>query len=313
VDAVIDLQDLTKVFHNRDGTPFTAVDHVTLSIERGRLVGILGPNGAGKTTLLRMLYAHWPPTSGRLRVLGHDPVLESKQLKAKLGITPQDNNLDPDFNVIKNLLVYARYFQIPADEAKRRATALLAFVGLSEKERSDTESLSGGMKRRLILARSLINEPELVLLDEPTTGLDPQARHLVWDKVRELKRQGKTVVLTTHYMDEAEQLCDEIIVMDQGRIHERGTPHQLIVKHASKEVLELTFEDEPPTRETVQRLPGFAATRIDVVGRRVLVYGEHAEELQHVAKQHLRPSGATIRRGGLEDVFLRLTGRDLRE
>jgi lipooligosaccharide transport system ATP-binding protein len=276
-------------------------------------VGILGPNGAGKTTLLRMLYAHWPPTSGRLRVLGRDPVTESKQLKARLGITPQDNNLDPDFNVIKNLLVYARYFQIPRDEARRRAERLLAFVGLSEKARADTETLSGGMKRRLILARSLINDPELVLLDEPTTGLDPQARHLVWDKVRELKRQGKTVVLTTHYMDEAEQLCDEIIVMDQGRIHERGTPQELIQKHASREVLELSFEGTAPTRERVQALPGFSAARIDVVGSRVLVYGENAEALQHTAKQRLAPSGSTIRRGGLEDVFLRLTGRDLRE
>jgi lipooligosaccharide transport system ATP-binding protein len=314
LNAALELRDVTKVFRTWDGETFTAVDGVSLTVAPGRLLGILGPNGAGKTTLLRILYAHWPPTSGTVEVLGHDPTKTAKKLKARLGITPQENNLDPDFNVIKNLTVYARYFQIPRDEARRRATELLAFVGLSDKARSDIESLSGGMKRRLVLARSLINRPDLVLLDEPTTGLDPQARHLVWDKVRELRREGKTIILTTHYMDEAELLCDEIVLMDRGKIHERGSPAEMIRKHASKEVLELTLRSGATvSKAEVAALPGFAQARIDVVGGRIYVYADEVEPLQRVAKERLPVEESTVRRGTLEDVFLRLTGRELRE
>ena len=314
MENALELEHVTKVFRTHEGKEFRAVDELSLEVPRGRLFGFLGPNGAGKTTLLRLIHAFWPPTSGRLRVLGLDPVTQGKELKARMGIAPQADNLDPDFNVERNLWTYARYFRIPRDEARRRTKELLAFVGLEEKAREDIESLSGGMKRRLILARALINEPDLLLLDEPTTGLDPQARHLVWDKVRELRRKGTTILLTTHYMDEAELLCDDLVIMNEGKVHVRGPPRELIQRHAAKEVLELAFPEEANIDvKAIRALPGVDDSAVEVVGDRAYVYTDRAEQVLHEAKSRLQLSESIVRRGTLEDVFLRLTGRELRE
>jgi lipooligosaccharide transport system ATP-binding protein len=314
MENALELEHVTKVFRTHEGKEFRAVDDLSLSVPRGKLFGFLGPNGAGKTTLLRLIHAFWPPSAGTLRVLGLDPRTQGRELKARMGIAPQADNLDPDFNVERNLWTYARYFRIPRDEARRRAKELLAFVGLEEKAKEEIESLSGGMKRRLILARALINEPDLLLLDEPTTGLDPQARHLVWEKVRELRRKGTTILLTTHYMDEAELLCDDLVIMNEGKVHVRGSPKELILKHAAKEVLELAFPpDETIDVSAIRRLPGVGASAVEIVGHRAFVYTERAEEVLHEAKKQLTLEESVVRRGSLEDVFLRLTGRELRE
>jgi lipooligosaccharide transport system ATP-binding protein len=314
VEPALELEHISKVFRLRDGTPLRAVDDVSLAVPRGALFGFLGPNGAGKTTLLRLIHAFWPPTSGTMRVLGLDPVRQGRELKARMGIAPQADNLDPDFNVERNLTTYARYFRMPREAAKKRARELLEFVGLSDKAREPIEALSGGMKRRLILARALMNDPDLLLLDEPTTGLDPQARHLVWQKVRELRQRGTTILLTTHYMDEAELLCDDLVIVNEGRIHVRGSPRDLIAKHASKEVLELTFAPEANVAvDAVRALPGVEPNMVEMVGGRAYIYTEHADALLRVAKSKLPVDQSVVRRGTLEDVFLRLTGRDLRE
>lgn len=314
MDDAVECENLTKHFRTREGVLVPAVGGVTLRVPRGQLLGVLGPNGAGKTTLLRMIHAFWPPTGGRLRVLGLDPTTQGKELKARLGVAPQEDNLDPDFSVLRNLTTFARYFRIPRGDARRRAEELLAFVGLSEKAREPIQNLSGGMKRRLILARSLVNEPELILLDEPTTGLDPQARHLVWDKVRELRRSGKTLLLTTHYMEEAEQLCDDVVIMDEGRILVRGSPPDLVRRFAAREVLELVFRPgHAPDPGAIRGLPGFDSGRVEIVGQRAYVYVHDAEALLHRAKERLPIAESIVRRGTLEDVFLQLTGRKLRE
>ena len=314
MDPAIELDDVTKVFRTRDGNELNAVDGVSLRVPRGQLFGFLGPNGAGKTTLLRMIHAFWPPTKGRLRILGYDPATQADQLKAHIGVAPQDNNLDPDFNVRRNLTTYARYFRIPPAEARRRADALLEFVGLQDKRREEIDTLSGGMKRRLVLARSLINEPDLILLDEPTTGLDPQARHLVWEKIRELRRRGTTILLTTHYMEEAELLCDDLVIMDAGKIHVQGKPADLIKEHVGRDVLELSFHPgSTPRLADLRRIPGAADARIEIHGGRAFVYHDDAEGIAHEAKAQFKIESSLVRRAGLEDVFLRLTGRHLRE
>jgi len=291
-----------------------AVDGIDLEVAPGTLFGFLGPNGAGKTTLMKMLHAAFPPTSGSAQVLGFDVAEEATQLKAQLGVVPQENNLDPDFSVEKNLTVHARYYDIPRAEARRRARDLLDFVGLTEKAREPVEHLSGGMKRRLVLARSLVNEPRLLILDEPTTGLDPQSRHLVWTKIRDLRHQGLTVLLTTHYMDEAERLCDELVIVDNGRILVRGAPAALIEQHASRDVLELGFVGDARSHEAALRsLPGVRDARVEFVGDRALLYLDDAERVLHEAQRTLPTREALVRRSSLEDVFLRLTGRALRE
>lgn len=311
--AAIETHGLVKEYPTRTGR-VRAIDGVDLEIPEGGLFGMLGPNGAGKTTLVRMLYAAVPATAGTLRVLGHPVATEARRLKAQVGVVPQENNLDPDFSVEKNLLVYGRYFDLPKGLVKDRARALLEFVGLSEKAAEPIDHLSGGMKRRLILARSLLNDPRLLILDEPTTGLDPQSRHLVWSKVRELQRRGLTILLTTHYMEEAERLCDDLVILDHGRILVKGPPAALVRAHASRDVLELAFDqDARQHAPALQALPGADAARIEFVGERAILYVEDADALQQEAKARLPVLQAMVRRATLEDVFLHLTGRGLRE
>ena len=306
-------QAVIKDFEGRDGA-VRAVNGIDLEVPEGTLFGFLGPNGAGKTTLMRMFYGAVSATSGTVEVLGRAVTQDAARLKSELGVAPQENNLDPDFTVERNLLVYARYFDIPIATARRRAKDLLAFVALDEKRNESIENLSGGMKRRLILARALINEPRLLILDEPTTGLDPQSRHLVWAKVRSLRRRGITLLLTTHYMDEAERLCDQLVIVDRGRILVRGTPQDLIADHAGREVLEVGFEGEAKDYESKLRsLADGAGARLELVAERALFYLDDAEALLREAKASLPLADAQIRRASLEDVFLRLTGRALRE
>jgi lipooligosaccharide transport system ATP-binding protein len=309
--AAVECRGVVKEFATRSG-PVRAVDGIDIDVPAGGIFGILGPNGAGKSTLLRMLHAAFPPTGGTLRVLGHDAATEPDRLKARLGVVPQENNLDPDFTVEKNLTTYARYHGLRASEGRRRADELLAFVGLEEKAREPVDHLSGGMKRRLVLARSLINQPDLLLLDEPTTGLDPQSRHLVWAKVRELRRRGITVLLTTHYLDEAERLCDELVIVDHGRILVRGRPQELIAQHAGRDVLELGFEDDArPHEQGIRALAPDA--RVEFLQERAVLYVTDADATARRAQETLPVREVLVRRATLEDVFLHLTGRGLRE
>src|ERR1700694_2096962 len=304
-DALIHARGLTKRFAN-----LVAVDAIDFDVERGEAFGFLGPNGAGNTSAMRMLGRVSTPSSGTLRVLGMDPVGDGPRIRARLGVVPQSDTLDTELLVDENLFTYARYFGIARDEARRRAEQLLDFVQLRDRARDRVEFLSGGMKRRLTIARAPVNEPDLLLLDEPTTGLDPQARHLLWDPLYRLKHPGVTHVLTTHYMDEAEQLCDRLVVMDKGKIVAEGTPRALIEKYSTKEVLELRFRaDEPPNID--HRLDGLAE-RMEALPDRVLLYtpdGDAAMAALH--DRGLRPESSLVRRGTLEDVFLRLTGRSL--
>jgi lipooligosaccharide transport system ATP-binding protein len=288
----------------------TAVDSIDFDVYPGEAFGFLGPNGAGKTSTMRMIACASPVTDGSLRVFGLDPRSDSSAIKARLGVVPQADNLDNELTVRENLLMYARYFDIDTATARARADALLEFVQLSDRAGSQVEPLSGGMKRRLTIARALINEPELVLLDEPTTGLDPQARHLIWERLYRLKRDGATLLLTTHYMDEAEQLCDRLVVMDKARIVAEGSPRQLIERHVTREVLELRLAVD--VRASLDgRLREFAE-RIEQLPDRVQLYtvdGERALEQVHAAGIPIE--SALVRRASLEDVFLRLTGRTL--
>jgi lipooligosaccharide transport system ATP-binding protein len=305
-DALIHARGLTKRFAN-----LVAVDAIDFDVERGEAFGFLGPNGAGKTSTMRMIGCVSSPSGGTLRVLGMDPVLDGPRIRARLGVVPQADTLDTELHVDENLFTYARYFGIPRDVARQRTAQLLDFVQLKERAGDDVEFLSGGMKRRLTIARALVNEPELLLLDEPTTGLDPQARHLVWDRLYRLKQQGVTIVLTTHYMDEAEQLCDRLVVMDKAKIVARGSPRSLIDQYATREVLELRFPiDSTPALDKLDGL----ADRIEVLPDRVLLYtndGDSAATAVH--SRGLRPESILVRRSTLEDVFLRLTGRSLIE
>ncbi|MET8309714.1 ABC transporter ATP-binding protein [Micromonospora sp. NPDC005173] len=289
---------------------FTAVDGIDVEVRSGEAFGFLGPNGAGKSSTMRMVGCTSPPSGGELRILDLDPVRDGPAIRARLGVCPQLDNLDPELTVRENLTVYARYFGISRRAARERAAELLDFVQLTERADSKVEPLSGGMKRRLTIARALVNDPEIVLLDEPTTGLDPQARHLVWERLFRLKQQGVTLVLTTHYMDEAEQLCDRLVVMDGGRIVAEGSPRALIEQHSTREVVELRFAAESQ-EPFAGKLDGLGE-RVEVLPDRILLYVANGDAaVAEVSALGLRPANVLVRRSGLEDVFLHLTGRTL--
>jgi lipooligosaccharide transport system ATP-binding protein len=296
---------LTKRFGS-----FTAVDGIDFDVAAGESFGFLGPNGAGKTTAMRMIGCVSPPSAGTLRILGLDPATDGPRIRARIGVVPQQDTLDTELTVRENLLIYGRYFDLPRREAAKRADELLDFVQLTERAKDHVEPLSGGMKRRLTIARSLINEPSLLLLDEPTTGLDPQARHLLWDRLYRLKQRGVTLVLTTHYMDEAEQLCDRLVVMDKAHIVAEGSPRELIAQHSSREVAELRFA--PDVKESLDGQLEGLGERIENLPDRLLVYAADGEAVAAaVHERGLRPESVLVRRSTLEDVFLRLTGRSL--
>jgi lipooligosaccharide transport system ATP-binding protein len=278
----------------------------------GEAFGFLGPNGAGKTSTMRMIGGVSPVTSGVLTIFGLDPARNGADIRARLGVVPQADTLDLELTVRENLVMYARYFDLSWSEGRKRADELLEFVQLQERAKDKVEDLSGGMKRRLTIARGLINQPDLLLLDEPTTGLDPQARHLVWDRLYRLKQRGVTLVLTTHYMDEAEQLCDRLVVMDKARIVAEGSPRELIDRYSTREVLELRFRiDEQPSFDG--KLSG-VADRVEVLADRVLLYTSDGDAaVAAVNRQGIHPESSLVRRSSLEDVFLRLTGRSLIE
>jgi lipooligosaccharide transport system ATP-binding protein len=289
---------------------FTAVDGIDVDVHRGEAFGFLGPNGAGKSSTMRMISCVSPPTDGVLRILGLDPGRDGPRIRARLGVCPQLDNLDIELTVRENLTTYARFFGIPRAVARRRADELIDFVQLTERANSKVDPLSGGMKRRLTIARALVNEPEVVLLDEPTTGLDPQARHLVWERLFRLRQQGVTLVLTTHYMDEAEQLCDRLVVMDGGRIVAEGSPRALIERYSTREVVELRFHAE--SQETyAEKLAGLGE-RLEVLPDRILLYVADGDDAAaEVQRRALHPASVLVRRSSLEDVFLHLTGRTL--
>jgi len=289
---------------------FEAVRGIDVDVRRGEAFGFLGPNGAGKSSTMRMVAAVSPVSGGELRILGLDPAVDGPSIRARIGVCPQEDTLDTELTVRDNLYIYGRYFGLPRKEVRSRVDELLEFVQLTEKADAMVEDLSGGMKRRLTIARSLINRPDVLLLDEPTTGLDPQARHVVWDRLFRLKQQGVTLVLTTHYMDEAEQLCDRLVVMDKGLIVAEGSPLELIRSHSTREVAELRFGvgEHEALAEKVADL----GDRVEVLPDRLLVYSEDGEAV--IAKVHergLAPAAVLVRRSTLEDVFLRLTGRTL--
>jgi lipooligosaccharide transport system ATP-binding protein len=301
---LIHAQGLTKRFGD-----FTAVDGIDFAVQPGEAFGFLGPNGAGKSSTMRMIGCVSPPSGGSLRILDMDPVQDGAKIRARLGVVPQEDTLDMELTVHENLFVYGRYFGLSRKEVRERAKELLEFVQLSERATSKVQSLSGGMKRRLTIARALVNEPEVLLLDEPTTGLDPQARHLVWDRLFRLKQRGATLVLTTHYMDEAEQLCDRLVIMNNGKIAEEGHPLDLIRRLSTREVVELRFNADPPNVEP-ETFNGQVA-RIEVLPDRLLLYTDDGDALVPVAHERLHPQSVLVRRSTLEDVFLRLTGRTL--
>ena len=306
--APVVARGLTKRFGS-----FTAVDGIDFTIQPGEAFGFLGPNGAGKSSTMRMVGCVSPRSGGELMVFGLDPDTRGSEIRARLGVVPQDDTLDIGLNVRDNLLVYARFFGIPRAEAGRRADELLEFAQLSDRAGDMVEPLSGGMKRRLTIARALVNRPELVLLDEPTTGLDPQARHLLWERLYRLKQNGATLVLTTHYMDEAEQLCDRLVIMDGGRIVDEGSPRSLIETHCTREVLELRFASGGGLDAAAATLAP-RGYRTEALPDRLLVYADDGDRAAVVAVEAgLNPTGSLIRRSTLEDVFLTLTGRTLVE
>ena len=289
---------------------FTAVDGIDIDVARGEAFGFLGPNGAGKSSTMRMIGCVSQPTEGTLRILGLDPARDGAKIRARLGVCPQQDTLDPELTVRQNLTVYARYFGIPRRAARAKADELIEFVQLTDRANSRVEPLSGGMKRRLTIARALVNDPEVVMLDEPTTGLDPQARHLVWERLFRLKKQGVTLVLTTHYMDEAEQLCDRLVVMDGGKIVATGAPRELIETYSTREVLELRFNVDDQS-VYAEKLAGIGA-RTEVLPDRILLYADDGDAaLDEVTGRGMSPSSVLVRRSSLEDVFLHLTGRTL--
>ncbi|TFG56749.1 MAG: ATP-binding cassette domain-containing protein [Methanomassiliicoccus sp.] len=294
---------LTKLFEE-----LRAVDAIDFEIEEGECFGFLGPNGAGKSTTMRMIHCGSPLTSGKLEVLGMDVTVDSRRIKEVIGVAPQENNLDPDFTVGRNLTVYGRYFDIPKKEVAERADRLLEFMQLTEKRNEKIQEISGGMKRRLIIARAMVNEPRLLILDEPTTGLDPQARHLIWDKVRELKRKKVTVILTTHYMDEAERLCDRLVIMDHGKIILQGRPRELIDRIIGTDVVEI----DTPTDELESYVKG-KRWQYERTIDRLLIYTNEGQKVAAEIKEHFSLSYYLIRNATLEDVFLRSTGRGLVE
>ena len=307
-ESLVHARGLTKRYANG----FTAVDGVDFDVRPGKAFGFLGPNGAGKTSTMRMIACSSPISDGEMSVIGMDPRTQAREIKSKLGVVPQIDNLDTELTVRENLEMYARYFDIPAEVFRKRAQELLEFVQLDERAQDQVEPLSGGMKRRLTIARALINEPELVILDEPTTGLDPQARHLLWERLYQLKRRGATLIITTHYMDEAEQLCDHLVVMDHAKIVAEGSPRQLIDDFSTREVLELRVTDN--VRDDLDgRLDGLA-DRVEALPDRLLLYTADGERtLEQVNQRQIPIESALVRRSSLEDVFLRLTGRSLIE
>ena len=285
-----------------------AVDGIDLDVKRGEAFGFLGPNGAGKSSTMRMIGCVSPVTDGTLRILGRDPDADGPAIRARLGVVPQQDTLDTELTVRENVLIYGRYFGLSRRELRPKIEELLDFVQLTERAGDKVEPLSGGMKRRLTIARSLVNDPELLLLDEPTTGLDPQARHVVWDRLFRLKQRGVTLVLTTHYMDEAEQLCDRLVVMDHGRIVAEGSPRQLIDRYSTREVVEVRFEADRPPAAALEGL----GERVEELPDRVLVYTSDGDATAaELAERDLPPHSTLIRRSTLEDVFLHLTGRTL--
>ena len=304
-DVLLRARGLTKTFGD-----FTAVDGIDVEVRRGEAFGFLGPNGAGKSSTMRMIGCVSPVTSGELSILGLDPASDGPAIRARLGVCPQKDILDEDLSVEENLWVYGRFFGLSRAEVRTRADELLDFAQLTDRRRDRVEPLSGGMKRRLTIARSLMNTPEVLLLDEPTTGLDPQARHVLWDRLFRLKREGVTLIVTTHYMDEAEQLCDRLVVMDHGKIVAEGSPRGLIAEHSTREVLELRF-DPDEQEQHVDTITG-VGERVEVLPDRLLVYADDGDAaLAAVHGRGVEPLSSLVRRSSLEDVFLHLTGRTL--
>ncbi|MCL5408613.1 MAG: ABC transporter ATP-binding protein [Candidatus Omnitrophica bacterium] len=302
-DFIVYAENLTKKFND-----FTAVDSIDFFVKKGESLGILGPNGAGKTTTVKMVSCFMPPTSGILDVFQMSAYKYPRQIKSRLGICQQEDNLDPDLNVYQNLFVYSRYFDIKKDAAEKRINRLLEFVGLYNKRKNYIREISGGMKRRLMIARSLINEPEFLILDEPTTGLDPQARNQVWDSLMELKKRGTGFILTTHYMDEAEKLCERLIIMDQAKIIIEGRPYQLIRKYIGKYVIEISgISDELETFLEHKNV------NFEKTSSRILIFTDNAESFFSEVKEKFCGSLCSLRLANLEDVFLKLTGRELRD
>ncbi len=306
-EAMIVAKGLTKIYGD-----FKAVDGIDFTVKRGESFGLLGPNGAGKSTTMKMIASTSQRTSGELLILGKDPNNFGPEIRAHLGVVPQQDNLDRELKVWENLMVYGRYFGLSRKWLKSKINELLEFAQLVEKRNNKVDELSGGMKRRLTIARALVSEPEILMLDEPTTGLDPQARHILWDRLFRLKELGVTLVITTHYMDEAEQLCDRLMVMDKGKIMAEGSPAQLIKKYSSKEVLEVRFGSENNAK-VAEKIQGIG-DRLEILPDRILVYTDNGEKaLEKIVKKGLHPVTSLVRRSSLEDVFLRLTGRSLVE
>jgi lipooligosaccharide transport system ATP-binding protein len=304
-ENLVEARGLTKKFGE-----FTAVEAIDFDIHKGEAFGFLGPNGAGKTSTMKMITTVSPITDGKLTVFGLDPASQGRAIRQRIGVVPQEDNLDLELTVAENLYIYGRYHDMSRAEIAPRIVELLEFAQLADRRDSHVEPLSGGMKRRLTIARALINDPELVILDEPTTGLDPQARHLLWDRLYRLKQRGATLIITTHYMDEAEQLCDRLVVMDKGSIVAEGSPRSLISRYATREVVELRFPEEVKDAAVLQ-LDGITE-RSEVLADRVLLYTDDGEATTHaIAQRGIHPEQALVRRSTLEDVFLRLTGRRL--
>jgi lipooligosaccharide transport system ATP-binding protein len=318
---LVEARGLTKIYPARgSSSEFRAVDGIDFELRRGEAFGFLGPNGAGKSSTMRMVSAVSPITGGTLRVLGMDPVRQGPQIRARIGVVPQDDCLDRELTVRENLFIYGRYFGLKRPVIRERLAGLLEFAQLQDKADEQVETLSGGMRRRLTIARALINEPEILLLDEPTTGLDPQARHVLWDRLFRLKQSGVTLILTTHYMDEAEQLCDRLVVLDRGKIVAHGSPRDLIDAHVTREVLELRFPvgEQESSARTIRngtfRSGASIGARVEALPDRVVVYADDGEAaLAAIHATSLSPLTALVRRASLEDVFLELTGRSLIE
>ncbi len=305
-DPLIVAKSLRKEFAG-----FVAVDDIDFEVRKGEVFGFLGPNGAGKTSTMRMIACVSPPTAGQLTVLGMDPIEDGPRIRGRIGVVPQEDNLDTELSVWDNFFIYGRYFGLPRKLISQRAEELLEFAQLTDRRNDKVDPLSGGMKRRLTIARALINDPEVVLLDEPTTGLDPQARQLLWDRLYGLKRRGVTLILTTHYMDEAEQLCDRLVVMDQGHIVDEGSPRQLIDRHVHAEVVELRFADDALQDKAVGVAP-HVADRFEVLADRLLLFTDDADATRGALANHdVQATTELVRRSTLEDVFLALTGRGL--
>ena len=300
---VVEARNLRKTYGD-----FVAVDDVSFHLLPGECLGLLGPNGAGKTSTVRMIYGFSPMTDGELQVFGLDIRTDWRAIKARIGVCQQENNLDPDLTVIQNLQVFARYFDIPKAAAKAKAGELLHFIALQQRQNDTVTNLSGGMMRRLVLARALINDPELLILDEPTTGLDPQSRHQVWERLEELRAHGLSILLTTHNMDEASHLCDRLIIMDHGKILVQGKPSWLVREYAGRDVVEVVNPSDE-LRSFVRAQPFMH----DDLGRRIIIYGQEGEELFERIGRHFCKDDCIMRMATLEDVFLRLTGRELRE